>query len=70
MAKPKISVKKISDKLNKVNDNFTINMYDNGFMMEIGGRDHDDNWTQAKSMVASLEELNALIKEASEMDRE
>jgi hypothetical protein len=70
MAKPKNSVKKISDKLNKVNDNFTINMYDNGFMMEIGGRDHEDNWTQAKIMVTSLEELNALIKEASEMDRE
>lgn len=70
MAKPKNSVKKITDKLNKVNDSFTINMYDNGFMMEIGGRDHEDNWTQAKIMVTSLEELNALMKEASEMDRE
>lgn len=70
MAKPKNSVKKISDKLNKVNDSFTINMYDNGFMMEIGGRDNEDNWSQAKIMVTSLEELNALIKEASEMDRE
>ena len=70
MAKPKNSVKKISDKLNKVNDNFTINMYDNGFMIEVGGRDHEDNWTQAKIMVTSLEELSALIKEASEMDRE
>jgi hypothetical protein len=70
MVKPKKSVTKISDKLNKVNDSFTINMYDNGFMMEIGGRDHEDNWTQAKIMVTSLEELNALMKEASEMDRE
>ena len=66
MVKPKNAVKKISDKLNKVNDSFTINMYDNGFMMEIG----EDNWTQAKIMVTSLEELNALMKEASEMDRE
>jgi hypothetical protein len=70
MVKPKNAVKKISDKLNKVNDSFTINMYDNGFMMEIGGRDHEDNWTQSKIMVTSLEELNALMKEASEMDRE
>lgn len=70
MVKPKNAVKKISDKLIKVNDSFTINMYDNGFMMEIGGRDHEDNWTQAKIMVTSLEELNALMKEASEMDRE
>ena len=27
------------DKLAKVNDNFTVNMYDNGFMVDIGGRD-------------------------------
>ena len=30
---------KISDKLNKVNDSFTVNMYENGFMVDIGGRD-------------------------------
>ena len=34
---------KIGDKLAKVNDNYTINMYDNGFMIEVGGRDHDDD---------------------------
>ena len=31
-------VTKISDKLAKVNDNFTVNMYDNGYMLEIGVR--------------------------------
>ena len=37
----------INDKLAKVNDNFTVNMYDNGFMVEIGGRDSDDEWKTA-----------------------
>ena len=32
------TVTKLSDKLTKVNESFTINMYDNGFMVEAGGR--------------------------------
>lgn len=63
-------VTKISDKLAKVNDNFTINMYDNGFMLEIGGRNKDDDWTNAKIMCNSVEELVTLINEASGMERE
>lgn len=34
---------KVSDKLSNVNDNFTVSMYDNGYMVEIGGNDHQDN---------------------------
>ncbi len=63
-------VTKISDKLAKVNDNFTINMYDNGFMLEIGGRNKDDDWANAKIMCNSVEELVALIQEAASMERE
>lgn len=70
MAKPKVAVKKIADKLKTVNDSYTINMYDNGFMLEIGGQDHTDTWTQAKIMVSSIEELCVLIKEASELERQ
>jgi hypothetical protein len=63
-------VTKISDKLSKVNDNFTVNMYDNGFMLEIGGRNKDDDWANAKIMCNSVEELVALIQEAASMERE
>jgi hypothetical protein len=63
-------VTKISDKLAKVNDNFTVNMYDNGYMLEIGGRNKDDDWATAKIMCNSIEELTTLIKEASAMERE
>jgi hypothetical protein len=63
-------VTKISDKLSKVNDNFNVNMYDNGFMLEIGGRNKDDDWATAKIMCNSIEELTTLIKEASAMERE
>ena len=60
----------ISDKLAKVNDNFTVNMYDNGFMVEIGGRDSDDEWKNAKIICNTLDDLIAVITEATVMTRE
>jgi len=62
-------VNKIADKLDKVNESFTVNMYDNGYMLEISGR-KDDDWKSAKILVPTIEELVVLIKEASEMDRD
>ena len=66
MATKKIT--KLSDKLDKVNESFTVNMYDNGFMIEVGGR-KDDDWRTAKIMVPTIDELVVLIKEAAEMER-
>lgn len=66
----KKSVKKISDKLVKVNENFSVNMYDNGFMLEISGRDSDNEYKNAKIMVSTVEELVALVKEATELERD
>ena len=70
MVKAKTTVKTISDKLSKVNESYTINMYDNGFMLEISGKDHNDDWKSAKIMVSSLDELVILIREAAEMERD
>jgi hypothetical protein len=61
---------KIKDKLAKVNDNYTINMYDNGFMIEVGGRDSEDDWKTAKIIVSSVDELVALVKEVAELPRD
>lgn len=66
----KKSIKKISDKLLKVNDSFTVNMYDNGFMIEVSGRTADDDWTNAKIMCSTIDELVEHIKEVADMDRE
>lgn len=70
MATKKSAVKKISDKLIKVNESFSVNMYDNGYMIEISGRKSDEDWGTAKIMVNTIEELVELIKEASEMERD
>jgi len=54
----------ITDKLVKANESFTINRYDNGFMIEVGGRDDNDDWKNAKVIVSTEEELINAIKEA------
>lgn len=61
---------KLSDKLSKVSDSFTVNMYDNGYMVEVSGRDHNEDWSTAKIMCNNLEQVNALIAEAAELPRD
>jgi len=61
---------KLDDKLAKVNDSFSVNMYDNGFMFEISGRDHNEDWSTAKVVCNNLEELISLIKEAADLPRD
>lgn len=51
------------DKLSKVNENISINRYDNGWMVEIGGRDKKEDWKNTKTMCATEDEVIALIKE-------
>jgi hypothetical protein len=61
---------KIEDKLTKISDSFTVNMYDNGFMFEATGRTEDGDWISAKILCNNLDELVLLIKEASAMERD
>lgn len=63
-------VTRIRDKLVKVSESFTVNMYDNGFMVEISGRDPGEDWKTSKIMVATVDELVSLIREATEMERD
>ena len=70
MAKAKKSISTISDKLTKVNESFSVNMYDNGYMFEIGGKDADGEWKNAKIMCSTVEQLLSLVKEATEAERD
>jgi len=66
----KKTISKIGDKLAKVSDSFTVNIYDNGYMLEISGRDIDGEWKNAKVLVQNLAQLNDLITEVSELPRD
>lgn len=56
------------NKLVKVSDSFTINRYDNGFMIEIQGKTKDDDWKTSKVLCASEAELFEVVKEAITME--
>jgi len=56
------------NKLSKVNEAFTINRYDNGFMIEVSGRDHENDWKTCKVMCSTEAELIEVIKEALSME--
>jgi hypothetical protein len=55
-------------KLTKVNDSITVNRYDNGWMVEVNGRDDEDNWKSTKILCNTEEELLDLIKEYNSME--
>lgn len=58
---------KLSDKLAKVGDSLTVNLYDNGYMVEVSGRDADDEWKTAKILCNTLEDVYAVINDAAKV---
>ena len=55
-------------KLAKVNESITINRYDNGFMVEVGGRDDDGDWKTCKILCNTEDDMVAVIKEWNTKD--
>jgi hypothetical protein len=59
----------VADKLTKVNENFTIHMYDNGYMVEVGGRDNEDDWKTSKIICATLDEVIDIVRQIDVLPR-
>jgi hypothetical protein len=55
-------------KLVKASDNFTVNRYENGWMVEVSGKDKKDDWKTMKIVCNTEEDLIALIKEYNSTD--
>jgi hypothetical protein len=55
------------NKLSKVNESLTVYRYDNGFMIEVSGRDEDNDWKTVKLLCNTEAELIEIIKEANNM---
>jgi hypothetical protein len=55
-------------KLAKVNESITINRYDNGFMVEVGGRDDESEWKTAKILCTTEDDMLAVVQEWTTMD--
>jgi hypothetical protein len=56
------------NKLSKVNESITINRYDNGFMVEVSGRDSESDWKTAKILCSTEEEMMAVVREWTTME--
>lgn len=60
----------LSDKIAKMGESLTVNLYDNGFMVEVPGRADDGDWVTAKILASTIDEVCDLIKEAVELPRD
>lgn len=60
----------ISNKLSTVNESFTVYMYDNGFMFEIGGRDTTGEYKTTKILCNTIDHLLALVQEATTFEKD
>ena len=50
-------------KLLKVSESLSINRYDNGWMLELSGKDKENDWKTTTTLCNTEEELIAIIKE-------
>ena len=55
-------------KLNKVNESISVNRYDNGWMIEISGRDKENDYKTAKILCNTEDDMLAVIKEWNTME--
>jgi hypothetical protein len=56
--------------LTKVNESFTIYRYDNGYMIEVGGRDDENDWKTHKLICTTRDELFEVITEALDLPKD
>ena len=56
------------NKLVSVSDSFSVNRYENGWKLEVSGKDKKDDWKTLKLVCNTEEELIALVKEYNATD--
>lgn len=66
----KKAVTKVADKLTKVSETVNIHFYDNAYMVEVSGRDSNDDWTNAKLVCRDLSEIQAILEEVETLPRD
>ncbi len=66
----KTLITKVSDKLVKVSECVNIYFYDNAYMVEVTGRDDNDDWANIKLVCRDLTEVLATLEEVESLPRE
>ena len=60
---------KLIDIFNKINDNYNVTICNNGFVIDISGRDSSDEWITGKFVVKTLDELKDAVQDLAFMQR-
>ncbi|CAB4124300.1 hypothetical protein UFOVP49_138 [uncultured Caudovirales phage] len=55
-------------KIVKANESFTINRYDNGFVVEVGGLNSENDYKTCKILCGTVEDLYEVINEVLLME--
>ena len=63
-------ITKVSDKLAKVGECVNVYFYDNAYMVEISGRDSNEDWATVKLVCANLEQVTELLKEVETLPKD
>ncbi len=58
----------LEQKFEKVNDSLTINRYDNGWMVEISGKDEKDDWVTVKLLCNTQDDIFKLLEEYNQLE--
>lgn len=58
---------KLSDVFMNVSESVTINRYENGWMVEISGNDHNDDWQNKKFIFSDLKNVLTFIEDYSKI---
>ena len=54
---------KVVDFISKISEDINIKVVTNGYLLEISGRDVEDNWTTVKLVCLSRKELDSLLSQ-------
>ena len=63
-------ITKVSDKLTRVSECVNVYFYDNAYMVEVSGRNEEDNWVAAKIVCRDLTEVQTLLEEVDSLPKE
>lgn len=58
----------LEQKFEKVNDSLTVNRYDNGWMVEISGKDEKDDWVTVKLLCTTQDEIFKLLESYNKLE--
>lgn len=62
-----VKVNMVSNLFSSVNDSVTVYRFENGWMVEISGRDHFDEWPTKKIVCSDLKNVLTILEEYSKI---